>query len=235
MDTTLTKTTALTGFSREAVEELSRSKGEPQWVLEARLAAWETYEQLPFPQRTDEEWRRTDLKRLKLDQQVPFAGLNGRVESLDGLLAAVEDGGISNESERAGVVVQRDASTIYTEVADDLAAEGVIYTDLDTAVREHPDLVKTYFMTQAVPANFGKFEALHAAFWQGGTFLYVPKNVTIELPFRSFVLGEEGGASLFAHSLVVLEEGAEAFFVDAFRSPSLEGAGFASEVVELVL
>src|SRR5215211_8755035 len=235
MDTTLTKTTALTGFSREAVEELSRSKGEPQWVLEARLAAWETYEQLPFPQRTDEEWRRTDLKRLKLDQQVPFAGLNGRVESLDGLLAAVEDGGISNESERAGVVVQRDASTVYTEVSAELAAQGVIYTDLDTAVHEHPDLVKQYFMTQAVPATFGKFEALHAAFWQGGTFLYVPKNVTVDLPFRSFALATEAGTSIFTHSLVVLEENAEAFFVDAYHSETQDGQSFASGVVELIL
>jgi len=234
MEATITKATALTGFSREAVEELSRSKGEPSWVLEARLAAWDTYEQLPFPQRTDEEWRRTDLKGLKLDRLVPFAGLNGRVESLDGLLAAVEDGGVSNESERAGVVVQRDASTVYTEVSDELAAQGVIYTDLDTAVREYPDLVKTYFMTQAVPATFGKFEALHAAFWQGGTFLYVPKNVLVELPFRSFSLGQEPGAAIFSHTLVVLDEGAEAFVVDAYKSPTQEQQSFASGVVELI-
>jgi Fe-S cluster assembly protein SufD len=235
MDATITKTNTLTGFSREAVEELSRSKGEPSWVLEARLAAWNTYESLPFPQRTDEEWRRTDLKGLKLDRLVPFAGVDGRVESLDGLLGAVEDGGVSNESERAGVVVQRDASTVYTEVAADLAAKGVIYTDLDTAVREHPELVKQYFMTQAVPANFGKFEALHAAFWQGGTFLYVPKNVAVELPFRSFALGQEPGAAIFSHTLVVLEDGAEAFFVDAYRSPTQDQQSFASGVVELIV
>ncbi len=235
MDATMTKANALTGFSREAVEELSRSKGEPSWVLEARLAAFDTFEQLPYPQRSDEEWRRTDLRGLKLDRLTPFAGINGRVESLDGLLGAVEDGGISNESERAGVVVQRDASTLYTEVNDDLAAQGVIYTDLETAIREHTDLVKQYFMTQAVPATFGKFEALHAAFWQGGTFLYVPKNVSIEHPFRSFAVGQEPGAAIFSHSLVVLDEGAEAFFVDAYHSPTQEQQSFASGVVELIV
>ncbi|HET8522380.1 MAG TPA: Fe-S cluster assembly protein SufD, partial [Thermomicrobiales bacterium] len=108
MDATLTKdATVLTGFTREAVEELSRRKNEPDWVREARLAAWETYEQLPMPSRTDEEWRRTDLRRLKLDRIAPFAGPEQeRVSALDGLLASVEDGGVSNESARAGVIVQ---------------------------------------------------------------------------------------------------------------------------------
>ncbi len=236
MDATLTEpTTSLTGFSREALEDLSRRKAEPDWVRDARLAAWETYESLPMPKRSDEEWRRTDLRGIKLDRLAPFANLEAeRSESLDGLLTGVGDASLT-VGRHAGVVVQKDAATLYTEIDPEVAAQGVIYTDLDTAFREHGDLLKKYFMTEAVPVNFGKFEALHAAFWQGGTFLYVPKGVTVELPFRSFVLGEEGGASLFAHSLVVLEEGAEAFFVDAFRSPSLEGAGFASEVVELVL
>ena len=236
MDATLTDpTTSLTGFSREALEDLSRRKAEPDWVRDARLAAWETYESLPMPKRSDEEWRRTDLRGIKLDRLAPFANLEtGRSESLDGLLTGVGDASLT-AGRHAGVVVQKDAATLYTEIDPEVAAQGVIYTDLDTAFREHGDLVKQYFMTEAVPVNFGKFEALHAAFWQGGNFLYVPKGVKVELPFRSFVLGEEGGASLFAHSLVVLEEGAEAFFVDAFRSPSLEGAGFASEVVELVL
>src|SRR5215216_910187 len=161
MEATMTKptTTAYNGFSREAVEALSRKKGEPDWVREARLAAWETYERLPMPKRTDEEWRRTDLRGLKLDRLTPFSGVGERVGSLDGLLAAVQDSTVSNESERAGVVVQRDASTLYAEVADDIAAQGVIYCDLDTAVREYPDLVKRHFMTQAVPVDFGKFEA----------------------------------------------------------------------------
>jgi len=234
MEATLTKgTTIPTGFTREAVEELSRQKGEPQWVLNARLAAWETYEQLPMPQRTDEEWRRTDIRPLKLDKLVPYAGVGERVASPDSVLATVE-GGVSDESDRAGVVIQRDASTVFSEIKEEVAKQGVIYCDLDTAIREHPDLVRQYFMTQAVPANFGKFEALHAAFWQGGTFLYVPKNVAIELPFRSFVLAQQP-AAVFAHTLVVLEEGAEAFFVDAFNSPTLDEQGFASEVVELIL
>src|SRR5699024_6378455 len=97
---------------------------------------------------------------------------------------------------------------------------------------EHGDLVKQYFMTQAVPVELGKFEALHAAMWQTGTFLYVPKGVRIDLPFRSFAMSQEPGSALFTHSLIVLEEGAEAFFVDAFQSETQEDPAFTSAVVE---
>ena len=235
MTATITEgTTIQTGFSREAVEELSRRKQEPDWVRQARLAAWNTYERLPMPKRTDEEWRRTDLRGLKLDRLVPFAGLDAeRVPELDGLLTE-QDGSLS-AGRHAGVVVQRDAATLFAEIDPNAAEQGVIYCDLDTAIREHPDLVARYFMTEAVPVDFGKFEALHAAFWQGGTFLYVPKNVQVELPFRSFALAQEPVASVFTHSLVVLEEGAEAFFVDAYRSETQERQAFASAVVELIV
>ncbi len=247
MATTLTnETTAvaeLTGFSWEAVEALSRQKGEPAWVREARLVAWETYERLPMPTRQDEEWRRTDLRRLRLDRFKPFAangtdGVDGeRVTSLEQIADTGGAGALAfgTSEQRGGITVQRDTATLYSELDPALAAQGVIYCDLDTAVREHPDLVQRHFMTEAVPADFGKFEALHAAMWQGGAFLYVPRNVSVELPFRSFALARAAGAAIFTHSLVVLEEGAEAFFVDAYRSETREEAALASATVELIL
>ncbi|MGI8485895.1 MAG: Fe-S cluster assembly protein SufD [Thermomicrobiales bacterium] len=228
----------LTGFSREAVEALSQAKNEPQWVLDARLAAWEVYESLPFPTRQDEEWRRTDLRRLKLDRFAPFAGVDQRV----GRLADLQQGGTEDHSlqfgereHRAGIVVSNDSGTAYFEVDPDVTAKGVIYEDLDTAIREHADLVKQYFMTEAVPTNFGKFEALHAAFWQTGAFLYVPKGVTVDLPFRSFAQVQAKGAATFTHSLVVVEENAEAFYVEAFQSETQDEPAFTSGVVELIL
>ncbi len=236
MEATIAETAStLTGFTREGVEELSRRKGEPDWVREARLAAWETYEGLPMPLRSDEEWRRTDLRGLKLDRLTPFAGVERGGDGLDGLLPAEGEGGLGATVHRAGAVVQRDASVVHTELSPEVAAQGVIFTDLDTAVREHPDLVRQYFMTEAVPTGFGKFEALHAAFWQGGTFLYVPKNVQVELPFRAFAVAGEPGAAIFAHTLVVLEQGAEAFIVDAYRSETQERQALASAVVELIV
>ncbi len=234
MEATLTQSPVATGFTKDHVEQLSAMKSEPGWLLDARMSAWAIYESLPFPQRTDEEWRRTDLRGLKLDRLTPFA-VNNAAPSLEGVLAGFRDGGISDESARAGVNVQVDVQAIQTELNSDLAAQGVIYTDLGTAMAEHPDLVRKYFMTTAVPVDFGKFEALHAALWQGGTFLYVPKGVSVELPFRSFAVGTNIGSSVFNHSLVVLEQGAEAFFVDAFRSESQAQQSLASSVVELHL
>jgi Fe-S cluster assembly protein SufD len=234
MSATITEAgSTLTGFSREAVAGLSRLKHEPAWLLERRMAAWDTFESLPWPQRTDEEWRRTDFRALKFDGLRPWALPNGNAGAA---MAALGEAGTVSAGERnAGAVVQLDATTLQADHDADLAARGVVFCDLDTAFREHRELVETYFMTQAVPASFGKLEALHAAMWQGGVFLYVPAGVSVALPYRNFALASEAGSSLFTHTLAVLEEGAEAFVVDAYSSPALEGQSFASGVVELIL
>ena len=146
------------------------------------------------------------------------------------LLRRVEDGGVADRAGRdAGVVVQRDAVDVYAELDPRGRRPGRdLHRPRHGRCASTRSWSSSYFMTQAVPVDFGKFEALHAAFWQGGTFLYVPKGVTVELPFRSFALDTEPGAAIFTHTLVVLEEGAEAFFVDAFRSPSQDVQSFAS-------
>ena len=228
----------LVNFSREAVIQLSIAKGEPGWVRDQRLEAWRVFDSLPYPGRKDEEWRRTDLRRLKLDRFSPAHEPEARVTTLNGVVAG--DGTdhalqIGEAEQRAGITIGKGAGTVYSDADPSLAAQGVVFTDLDTAVREHPDLVRQYFMTEAVPATFGKFEALHAAFWQSGAFLYVPKGVSVELPFRSFALSAAAGSAGFTHSLIVLEESAEAFFVDAFHSETEAEAAFTSSVVELVL
>jgi len=217
-----------TGFSKESVIEFSQLRNEPQWLRDWRLAAFATYESLPFPARTDEEWRRTDLRALKLDRFAPWAGIGETVTSLEGVVTA-ESAGTS----QAGIIVQRDAATIYNHVEN--LPEGVIFTDLTTAVEKHPELVQKYLMTQAVPVNFGKFEALHAAFWQGGTFLYVPRGKSVELPLRAFAISNTAGAALFNHTLIVLEDTAEAFLVDAYQGETKEIASYTSGVVELIL
>jgi Fe-S cluster assembly protein SufD len=224
-----------TGFSRDAVVALSDMKNEPTWLRDARLRAWDTYESIPMPARTDEEWRRTDFRALKLGLLTPFSPNGHKEPSLEALLSGFENNGVAERSALAGILVQKDAATAWAEVNQDLVAKGVIYCDLDTAAREHEALFKQYFMTQAVPVSFGKFEALHAALWQGGTFLYVPKGVTIDEPFRSFTTSTHAANSIFTHTLVVLEQGSEAFLADAYGSETFEGQSFASGVVELIL
>jgi len=231
-------TTDLPNFTRDAVIALSQAKAEPEWVLEQRLAAWETFEALPMPARSDEEWRRTDLRRLKLDRFAPVLTATGRVTSLEQLTSGADAShslqfGASDQ--RAGIVVHKDGGVAWADVSSDVTDQGVVFTDLDTAIREHPDLVRASFATEAVPASFGKFEALHAAFWQTGTFLHVPRGVSVELPFRAFAVDTNVGQATFTHSLIVVEESAEAFFVDAFQSETRDEATFTSAVVELIL
>src|SRR5690606_28231591 len=194
------------------------------------------WESLPMPSRQDEEWRRTDLRRLKLDRFNPAVESNGKVDSVDALVGgagSAEQMQFGEPEQRAGLSVARDSSTVFHDVDPSLADQGVIFTDLATAVQQHGELVQKYFMTEAVPADFGKFEALHAAMWQTGAFLYVPKGVTVSLPFRAFALAQQPGSALFTHTLVVVEEGAEAFFVDAYQSETQEEQAFNSAVVEL--
>lgn len=230
--------TELANFTRDAVVALSKAKSEPDWMLEQRLAAWDIFESLPMPARSDEEWRRTDLRRLKLDRFAPVLAQSPRVDSLEAISTgsdAAHSLQFGEADQRSGIVVARDGQTIYSHVSADVAAQGVVFADLDTAVREHPDLVKASFATEAVPASFGKFEALHAAFWQSGTFLYVPRGVVIEKPFRAFAVDTNTGQATFNHSVILVEESAEAFFVDAFQSETQEDATFTSAVVELMV
>ena len=226
------------GFSREAVMALSRAKGEPDWVLEARLAAWEIYEATPMPTQRDEEWRRTSLRALKLDRVRPFAppaGNGGMVSSLDQVPLAARAGleGDGNEGGRAGLLVQHNSEVLYRTLDGGVAAQGVIFTGLDEAVREHPELVRRYFMTEAVTAGHDKFSALHGAFWSGGTFLYVPRNVAVELPLQARIYADADAPAIFAHTLVVAEAGAAVSFIDEFVSPTGEGQGFSNGAVEL--
>ena len=224
----------LAGITADTVRALSASRSEPEWMLQKRLDALAIYEQLPMPGRNDEEWRRTNLRGLKLDQYQVETSVAEQAASLEAVIGGGEHQlQFGTVDQRAGISIVSDHGTLWQEASE--LPEGVIFTDLTTAVNEHPDLVREYFMTQAVPADFGKFQALHAALWQTGIFLYVPEGVTVDLPFRSFAMQPTVGSALFNHSLVVVEKNAEAFFVDAFQSDTAEGTSFTSEVVELFL
>lgn len=215
-------------FSREAVEQLSAHLGEPQWMLDFRLRAWEQFERMPLPTTQDEPWRRTDLRRFKLEQFGP--SLNG---SSAGVWAPEYLGAQLTDDAAGGVLVEVDGVAAKYELSEQLKAQGVIYTDMHTAVREHPELVRRYFMTEAVKPEEGKFALMHAAFWRGGTFLYVPRHVKAAAPLHNALWAVNGRT--FTHTLVVLEEGAEAVFVDEYASETGEQPGLHNGVVELLV
>ncbi len=228
MATVMNETTQ--GFTREAVEALSAARQEPEWVLHKRLEAWEAYERIPMPTLRDEEWRRTDLKGLKMDSVLPY----GPVLNEQGIPPEIADV-LENAEERGGLFIQHDASTIHSEVAERLRSQGVILTDLATAMREYEDLVRPHFMTEAVPANTSKFTALHGAFWSGGTFVYVPKGVTVDLPIHSVYWATTPRLGAFPHTLVIVDAGASLNLVDEYASAQSDTQGFAATVVELIV
>lgn len=205
-----------TGFSRSAVEELSRGKGEPEWMLQKRLQAWNLYESMPAPL-----GRRGDLGTLRAFSQFQYQELTPFVTSSgSGSLPAAIQRSLSESlvDQRAGMIVQRNGSVIKTELSDELKSQGVILTDLHSAVREHPELVQRYFMTTCVPVETSKYTALHAALWSGGVFLYVPKGVEIEDPILAQVWLDAPRSASFAHTLIVADEMSSVRFVQELNS-----------------
>ena len=223
----MTAPVARRGFSEEAIHALNERRGEPAWMQERRLDAWKIYKSLPMPTYQDEEWRRTDLRALKLNDIAPFAEGATAVKSL------------LPQSERdetfAGVLGMRDGERVEHTLRDDLRSQGVIFTDLRSAVAEHGDLVRKHFMTRCVPPNDSKFAALHAAFWQNGVFLYVPRGVMVAEPFRVIISAALRGSASLTHTLVVLDEGAQATLVEDALSDETTEQGLSSRVVELIL
>jgi Fe-S cluster assembly protein SufD len=223
----MTAPVARRGFTEEAVHELIARRAEPAWMRERRLEAWRAYQAIAMPTRTDEEWRRTDLSRLRLDDLQPFG------DETDGQGTLVPP---AERNERfGGFVGFRDARRVEYQFSEELAAAGVIFTDLATAVREHADLVREYFMTRCVQPDDSKFAALHGAFWDNGVFLYVPRGVQVEHPLRAVISAGLRGTTSLSHTLIVLEEGSHATYAEDYISPALKEQGFSSRVVEIIL
>lgn len=216
-------------FTREAVEQLSAYLNEPEWMLKFRLQAFDTYESLPVPTTNMEEWRRTDIRRLKWDEIGPSlngdAGAEAQIPEFLGKQLTTDEAG--------GNMLQVDGVVKALTISEELTRQGVIFCDMHTAVSQHPDLIQKHFMTEGVRPDEGKFAALHAAFWRGGTFLYIPKNVQAVAPLHSVLWVESG--KTFTHTLVVVEEGGEAIFMDEYASANGEAQGFHNGVIELLV
>ena len=191
-------------FTQANVEALISENIEPNWLRDQRYEAWELYQQTPMPY-MEEEWRRTDYRHIRwgeADRLIRANGLSSSVVPSKNLEPLTGD-------EQGGLLVFVDGKVVQYELADKLARQGVIFTDLRTAVREHDELVRTHFMTRAVTPADGKFAALHAALWDYGVFVHVPRNTVAELPLQVVCYNTSTGAAL-GHVLVVLEENAQA-------------------------
>lgn len=200
------------GFSRPGLEALSEREGEAPWVLEKRYEGWYHYEELDPPL-----WRRTDITKLDWEMLIPYAPPQVPVQKLDALPPKLQKA-LNVYGRRAGLIVQRDSAPVYLELAEEAKALGVVWTDMATAAREYPELVQRYFMKDAVAVEATKYTALHAAFWSGGTFLYVPPGVELELPFVSVLWQEMPQLAVLPHTLLVAERGSRVTLVSELLS-----------------
>jgi len=207
-----------------AVDQLVAARGEPAWLADERRAALRTFEATPWPGPRDELWRYTQLERFSV------AGLD--------LVPGPQTDEVSERIERRirdsdaeGVLVVKNGRPVKREAR--IKEAGVIFTDLATALREHEDLVRQHLYT-AVNAPMTKYTALNSALWTGGTFVYVPKDVEVELPLGTFTTADRGGLGA-GRTLIVVDVNAKATFIDEFTSDPLPGRLFHSHATEIVL
>ena len=198
---------AKTGFTEDAFEAFLRDRDEPTWLLERRREAFARFQAFAWPSARDEEWRRTDIRALKMDafappcRGEPSATDRASLEKLWQSLSAHYATGIAHV---AGALARK---------ADPSRVGRAVFIDLDQAVKDYPELLERYLLTEAVTPGADVLAALHSAFWSGGTLLYLPKGVTLEAPLFSLAALGRSGRVDTSHTLVVLEEGAEATLV----------------------
>lgn len=218
-------------FTRDQAEILSTRKLEPEWLRAQRLRAYDAFAEAPMPSTREEEWRYTDIARILSFEGLELAEEHAPVQTVsalpEGLAALIEEGGDSSAE-----LVQLDASVVRREVGEQLTSQGVILTSLEQAVQEHPDLVQQYLGT-AVSEEDGKFAAMNAANWTGGIFLYVPRNVRVELPVRSFRWITADGKSQFSRILIVAEENSEVAVMDEVASPDFSRQTLSNGAAEI--
>jgi Fe-S cluster assembly protein SufD len=222
------------GISAESVEELSRFKDEPEWLREKRLAAWATYEKTPMPTMKDEAWLYTDISDIAPHEDfasyLPGQKADSEADLPEAVQRLIEEG-----EENSAMLVQHNSETSYSRVDDDLEKKGVILTDLHTALTEHEDLVKDRLFS-LVPKDYDKFASLNAATFSGGSFLYVPRGVEVEVPIQSYRwMDVSEGAATMPRTLVIVEEGASVTYIDEYASEGTyeDELAFANGAVEL--
>ena len=222
------------GISREVVSELSKIKGEPDWMAEKRLKSLEIFERKPIP-----TWG-PDLSGLNLDDLVLYSPPTaGRFNSWDDVPAEMkqtyEDLGIP-QAERehlAGVVGVWRQEPVYEGLKEEYAKQGILFCSMDTAITEYPELVQKYFMNKCVPPQDNKFSALHGAVWSGGAFCYIPKGVKCDLPLQSYFRMEGAGEGTFEHTLIVADEGSEVNYIEGCTAQTYSVNSMHSAVVEI--
>ncbi len=223
------------GLSEEVVREISAMKGEPEWMLEFRLKALKHYEQRPMP-----KWG-ADLSGLDLDNIYYYVKPSeSESKSWDDVPDTIKNTfdklGIPEAEQKflAGVGAQYESEMVYHSIQEHLEKQGVIFLSIEEGLRQHPDLFKEYFGT-VIPIEDNKFAALNSAVWSGGSFVYVPKGVKVDLPLQAYFRLNVANIGQFERSLIIADEGAQVHYVEGCTAPSYTTDSFHSGVIEIVV
>ena len=225
------KESATMNWAVTAVEELSRRKDEPEWLRQHRLHAWDVYDRLDAPL-----GNRGDLGTLRTMANFKFQNLTPYIPVSDDAVTPTIEQALRDApvADRSGLIVQRNSSVVRVELDAELRRQGVILCSLETALREHPELARQRFMTSCVPVESNKYTAMHAAFWSGGVFLYVPQGVEIEQPILAQFWIDEPAIAVFPHTLIVADTQSNLRFVVEYNSAfESERSSFMNDVVEV--
>ncbi|WP_026881906.1 Fe-S cluster assembly protein SufB [Clostridium akagii] len=221
------------GLTREIILDISKRKNEPEWMRDLRLKSLEVYNKTELP-----TWG-PSLAELDMDNIVtyvkPKTDMKGDWNQVpDDIKDTFEKLGIpkAERESLAGVGAQYDSEVVYHSIKEELVKQGVVYTDMETAINEYEDIVKQYFM-KLVPPEDHKFVALHGAVWSGGSFVYVPEGVDVEIPLQSYFRLNSPGAGQFEHTLIIVEKGAKLHFIEGCSAPKYNVTNLHAGCVEL--
>jgi Fe-S cluster assembly protein SufB len=224
------------GLNREIVTRISKMKNEPEWMLNFRLKAYETFRSKPMPAWGDKAL----LEEINFDDIRYFVKAGERTEVSwddvpDDIKRTFDRLGIP-EAERkflSGVSAQYESEVVYHSVREDLAKEGVLFCDMDTALREHPEIVEKYLAT-VIPVGDNKFSALNSAVWSGGSFVYVPPGVEVKTPLQAYFRINTENMGQFERTLIIADVGSKVHYIEGCTAPQFSTASLHSAVVELI-
>ncbi len=222
------------GIDTETVEAISQYKNEAKWMRDFRLKAYETFREKPMP-----TWG-ANLNKINFDDIIYFLRATKRQErSWDDLPAEIKETydriGVPEHEKNwlAGVSAQYESEVVYESVQKELTKQGVIFCDMDTAVKKYPKIVKKYF-AKTIPPSDNKFAALNSAVWSGGSFVYVPKGVNVSMPLQAYFRINTERFGQFERTLIIAEEGASVHYMEGCTAPLYSTDSLHSAVVEVI-
>ena len=223
------------GLDREIVEQISAMKGEPEWMLDFRLKAFEHFQKRPMP-----TWG-GDLSKLDLDNIYYYVKpAEAESKSWDDVPETIKNTfeklGIPEAEQKflAGVGAQYESEMVYHQIQEHLEEQGVIFLSIEDGLREHPDLFREYFST-VIPIEDNKFAALNSAVWSGGSFVYIPKGVTVNLPLQAYFRLNVANIGQFERTIIIADEGSQVHYVEGCTAPTYSSDSLHSGVIEIVV